>query len=48
MRAAKAGTEPEIRSAMATAMSLADLTVNIWSALAIVTRVPTLKPILLG
>ena len=45
---AKPLIEPPTPSAIATAMSLADLTISIFSALSTVTRVPSLKPILVG
>lgn len=46
--AMKPGSLPPIASATATAMSLADLTISILSAVSRVMRVPGLKPILLG
>ena len=45
---AKPAIEPPTPSAIATAMSLADFTISILSALSTVTLVPTLKPILVG
>ena len=45
---AKPSIEPPTPSAIATAMSLADFTISIFSALSTVRRVPTLKPILVG
>ena len=45
---AKASTEPDTPSASTTAMSLADLTIIILSALSTVIWVPTGKPILDG
>ena len=41
-------TEPEMPSAVTTAMSFADFTIIIFSALSSVTWVPALKPILAG
>jgi len=46
--AEKLSTEPATPSAMTTAMSLADFTIIIFSALSRVTWVPGLKPILEG
>ncbi len=48
MSSAKASTEPETPSAIATAMSLADFTMSMTSALCSVTSEPALKPILEG
>jgi hypothetical protein len=48
MRSANAGRLPATASATATAMSLADLTIMIFSALSTVRIVPRLKPILLA
>ncbi len=48
MSSAKASTEPETPSAMATAMSFADFTISMTSALCSVTSEPGLKPILEG
>ena len=45
---AKASIEPETPSASTTAMSFADFTISILSALSTVTCVPTGKPILTG
>ena len=45
---AKPAIEPPTPSAIVTAMSLADFTISIFSALSTVTVVPTLKPILVG
>ena len=46
--AANFSTEPDTPSASTTAMSFADLTIIILSALSTVTWMPTLKPILDG
>src|SRR4026209_1554927 len=48
IRSAKPAIEPPTPSALATAMSFADFTISIFSALSTVTLVPTLKPILVG
>ena len=48
MRSAKPATLPPTASATATAMSFADFTIIIFSALSSVSTVPGLKPILLG
>src|SRR3974377_989352 len=45
---AKPSIEPPTPSAIVTAMSFADFTISIFSALSTVTVVPTLKPILVG
>ncbi len=45
---AKPSIEPPTPSAIATAISLADLTISIFNALSTVTVVPSLKPILVG
>ena len=48
MSSAKFSIEPSTPSASSTAMSLADFTIIIFSALSTVTWVPTAKPILVG
>jgi hypothetical protein len=48
IKSAKPSIEPPTPSATVTAMSLADFTIIIFNALSMVTRVPTLKPILVG
>ena len=45
---AKPSIDPPTPSAIVTAMSLADFTISIFSALSMVTRVPALNPILVG
>src|SRR4029079_6229259 len=48
IKSAKPPIEPPTPSAMETAMSVADFTLNILSALSTVTLVPAAKPILVG
>src|SRR5262249_51201460 len=48
IKSANPSIEPPTPSAIATAMSLADFTISIFSALSTVTVVPILKPILVG
>src|SRR5262249_34796536 len=48
IRSAKPSIDPPTPSAMGTAMSFADFTISIFSALSTVTVVPAAKPILVG